>query len=137
MYVGGSQYGGPGSWLTASAARDKTTLPQPRPLKEGALPTPAARGRSEESKQKVDLLEQCTGHGSGRLLLWSCTVNEQESLVEPTSESVDERKQRREVAFREREIAVKEEELRLRRQEVSRSRWLNPLNVASITRPVA
>jgi hypothetical protein len=44
---------------------NKTTLPQPLPLKEGALPTPAARGRSEESKQKVDLLEQCTGHGSG------------------------------------------------------------------------
>jgi len=54
--VGGSQYGGPGCWLTASAARDKTTPPQPLPLKEGALPTPRPPvGGSEESKQTVDL----------------------------------------------------------------------------------
>ena len=33
--MGGSQYGEPGSWLTASAARDKTTVPQPLPVKEG------------------------------------------------------------------------------------------------------
>ena len=37
--VGGSSSGGPGNWLTASAAK-KTTHPQPLPVREGAMPTP-------------------------------------------------------------------------------------------------
>ena len=53
------------------------------------------------------------------------------------SEPFEERKHRLDVAFRDREIAIKEEELRLRRDDFSRSRWLNPLNVAIIATALA
>jgi hypothetical protein len=50
--VGGSSSGGPGNWLTASAARH-TTHPQPLPVREGVMPTPRPPvGGSEEVRAR-------------------------------------------------------------------------------------
>ena len=50
--VGGSSSGGPGNWLTASAARNPTH-PQPLPVREGVMPTPRPPvGGSEEVRAR-------------------------------------------------------------------------------------
>jgi hypothetical protein len=50
--VGGSSSGGPGNWLTASAARHPTH-PQPLPVREGVMPTPRPPvGGSEEVRAR-------------------------------------------------------------------------------------
>src|SRR5450631_4251605 len=51
--------------------QEKTTHPQPLPVKEGAVPTPAARGRSEEVHTEGGPQEQCTGQSSAAFSQWT------------------------------------------------------------------
>src|SRR5450755_3896089 len=53
-----------GALLRLRGRDKKTTHPQPLPVKEGAVPTPAARGRSEEVHTEGGPQEQCTAQSS-------------------------------------------------------------------------